>query len=142
MKFEFSAGGIVYKIENGKYHFCLIFNPYEKWTFPKGKIEKQEKPEITAAREVQEEIGLSEITIKKLLDKIDYWYKRDDETIHKYVYFYLMESVGDQKLKHQKEEIKDAQWFLPSDVIKKLGYPKEDENTFKLALKELKIKIK
>lgn len=142
MKFEFSAGGIVYKKEKRQYYFCLILNPYDKWTFPKGKIEKQEKPEAAAKREVQEEIGLEKIEVKKLLDKIDYWYKRDNETIHKYVYFYLMEARGKQELIHQESEIADAQWFLASDVIEKLGYPKEDENTFRLALKELNVKVK
>lgn len=110
MKFEFSAGGIVYKKEGGKFCFALILDPGKKWTFPKGKIEKKEKPEKAALRETEEELGVSDLKIMAPLGKIDYWFRQND-LIHKFVYFFLMQAPEKTYLKYQKAEILDAQWF-------------------------------
>lgn len=135
MKFEFSAGGIVYKKENNHLEFALILDSYNKWTFPKGKIEKKEKPEIAALREVSEELGIDkDLKIIELIDKIDYWYKKDGDLIHKFVYFYLMEAPADANLSYQKEEINDAQWIEAKEVLKILGYQKADLPLFKKTL--------
>ncbi|MFA6493334.1 MAG: NUDIX domain-containing protein [Patescibacteria group bacterium] len=139
MKFEFSAGGIVYKQENDEFLFALILDSYNKWTFPKGKIEKKEKPEMAALREVGEELGIEDkLKVIKLVDKIDYWFKKDGELIHKFVYFYLMEASKETNLSYQKEEINDAQWIGEKEVIKLLGYRKDDLPLFKKALATLK----
>lgn len=139
MKFEFSAGGIVYKQENDGFSFALILDSYNKWTFPKGKIEKKEKPEIAALREVSEELGIKEeLKAVELIDKIDYWFRKDGDLIHKFVYFYLMEAPKETNLSYQKEEINDAQWINPQEVIKILGYRKDDLPLFKKALTTLK----
>jgi len=136
MKFEFSAGGIVYRKNKGQVEIALILDPYDKWTFPKGKIEKGEKPEKAAVREVGEEIGILNLKPVKLLNKIDYWYKRDKITYHKFVYFFLLEAKKDANLKAQKEEIKDARWFKPNEALEEVGYEKDDipllEKTLKI----------
>ncbi|MCL5407267.1 MAG: NUDIX domain-containing protein [Patescibacteria group bacterium] len=125
MKFEFSAGGIVYKKEGEEIKFALICDSFDKWTFPKGKIEKKEKPEIAALREIEEEIGISNLKIIESLGKIDYWFRKDD-LIHKFVYFYLVEAPPEAVLKHQVEEISDAEWFDFNKAIEILGYKKDD----------------
>lgn len=137
MKFEFSAGGIVYCQKGKDYYFALILDSYGQWTFPKGKIEKGEKPEIAALREVEEETGLSNLRVVKLVKKIDYWFKKPD-LVHKFVYFYLMEASSNTELSHQKEEVKDAQWFRPNQAIKIIGYKKDDLPLLKEALAILK----
>ena len=45
LRFEFSAGGIIYRKNNGQFEFALILDSFGKWTIPKGHIEKKEKPE-------------------------------------------------------------------------------------------------
>lgn len=134
MKFEFSAGGVVFKRHKGKVYFALVLNPYKKWTFPKGRIEKPEKPEQTALREVSEELGVdTQLKIIELIEKIDYWYKEDNELIHKFVYFYLIAAPSNTNLNFQKEEVLDAQWFEFHSATEILGYPKDDLKILKKA---------
>lgn len=139
MKMEFSAGGLVYKKDNNDIQFALVLNHDQKWTFPKGHIEKGEKPEVTAAREVSEEIGATNLKVEMLLEKIDYWFVQDGEKIHKFVYFYLMQAPPDTRLAPQLEEIGAAQWFPPNETAKVMHY-KEDANLLKQAFSRLKIK--
>lgn len=122
---EFSAGGIVYKKDGPEIKFAIILNSYGEWTFPKGHIEKGEKPEEAATREIGEEIGLSNLKIINLIDKIDYWFKLKDILYHKFVYFYLMETAPDSKLEAQVSEITKAVWMSGEEAEKNLKY-KED----------------
>jgi len=140
MKFEFSAGGLVYKKQKTKIEFALILNHDQKWTFPKGHIEKGEKTEDAAKREVGEEIGVEILTIDVLLEKIDYWFVFKNEKIHKFVYFYLMKAPPTTKLNPQLDEVGDAQWFSPEKTMKVIHY-KEDVNLLKQAFKKLEITI-
>lgn len=137
---EFSAGGLVYKKDKNIIQFALVLNHDQKWTFPKGHIEKGEKPEAAAIREVSEEIGATNLKVEMLLEKIDYWFVQDGEKIHKFVYFYLMQAPLDTKLIPQLEEIGAAQWFEPNDAVKVMHY-KEDANLLNQAFSRLKIKI-
>ena len=125
-KVEFSAGGIVYRKKGGQVEIALILDPYKKWTFPKGRIEKNESPERAAVREVGEEIGISNLRPIRLVDKIDYWFRREGELYHKFVYFFLLEAPIEGKLKHQKEEILDVRWFKPEKSLEAVGYRKDD----------------
>ncbi|KKQ90863.1 MAG: NUDIX hydrolase [Berkelbacteria bacterium GW2011_GWA1_39_10] len=134
MRMEFSAGGLIYKKVDKHFQIVLVLDSFDKWTFPKGHIEKGEKPEIAAGREVAEEIGFENVRVVKLLDKISYWFKQDDDTIHKFVYFYLMEAPVNAVLTHQTAELKDARWFFPKDASKIVGYKKDNLPLLKKAL--------
>lgn len=141
MKLEFSAGGIIYKKIGNDFSFALILDSYDRWTFPKGHIEKDEKPESAATREASEEIGVKNIKVVKLLDKIDYWFKLHEETYHKYVYFFLIEAPSKARLRPQTTEIKDARWFSPQEAKEVLGYKKDSLPTLEKAFDELKIML-
>ena len=141
MKLEFSAGGIIFKNTAEGRQFALILDSYNKWTFPKGRIEKGEKPERAASREVGEELGLENLKIIKLLDKIDYWFRLKGELIHKYVYFYLMEAGPKTILKAQEEEVQEAKWFSPQEAMAILGYKKDSLKLLKSAFDELEVVI-
>lgn len=139
MRMEFSAGGIIYKKEGQRYQFALILDAYDKWTFPKGRIEKKESPTQAALREIEEEIGLKNLEFKADLGKIDYWFKNDQESIHKFVYFYLMKAPAKGQLKPETSEIKDARWFTPKKAKEILAYKKDSLAILKKALAVLKI---
>jgi len=141
MKFQFSAGGIIYQEKQGEFYFALILDSYGKWTFPKGHIEKNEKPALAAKREVTEEIGINKLIDIKLLDKIDYWFRLEGELIHKFVYFYLMKAPPKTVLKPEISEIKTARWFSPKEALKVLGYKKDSQKLLKKAFSELKIML-
>ncbi|AKM82802.1 TPA: NUDIX domain-containing protein [Candidatus Berkelbacteria bacterium] len=138
MKLEFSAGGIVYKKQGDDIYFAVILNHDKQWTFPKGHIEKGEKPEEAAIREVGEEIGIPNLQIENLLEKIDYWFVFKGDKIHKFVYFYLLEAPAEAELIPQLEEVGDAQWLKPTELLDSLKY-KEDFSITKKAFSLLKI---
>ncbi len=126
MKEEFSAGGVL--IKDGK--VLLIKNPSGVWTFPKGLVERGEKPEEAAVREVYEETGVKGNIVSEL-GEISYWYVREGEKIRKKVVYYLMNYIhGELK---PSWEVKDAEFFPLKEVEKLLKY-KGDKEIFRWAL--------
>lgn len=58
LKIQVSAGGVLFKKEEGEIKIALIKPKGKKaLTLPKGLVEKNEDPELTALREVKEETG-------------------------------------------------------------------------------------
>ena len=104
-----------------------------KWDLPKGKLEKGESPEIGAIREVEEECGLSNLTLKKLLDITYHTYTLDGKDILKRTYWFEMAHDGLQEPTPQtEEEITEAKWIEPND------YKKIIKNTFPSIIQVLK----
>ncbi len=129
MKEEFSAGGLL--IKEGR--VLLIKNPSDVWTFPKGLVEKGEKPEDTAIREVYEETGVKGRIVLEL-GRISYWYVREGEKIRKRVVYYLMEYLhGEPK---PSWEVKDAKFFTIEEAKRLLKY-KGDKEIFRRALEAI-----
>ncbi len=128
MKFEFSAGGVVYKkTPKGNYKIALIKDPFDKWTFPKGLIEKEEKPLEAAERECKEELGLSSLEFLEKLAEEEFFYRwppksKKPELRKKKVYYFLFRAPSNSRLKPQLKEIKTAKWFDLNKVINLLGY--------------------
>lgn len=124
MKFEFSAGGVIVRKKKSLWEVLLIEDMNKSWTFPKGMIEKGEKPAEAAKREVLEEVGLKELTLLKELKGIEYFYKKNG-LIKKKVYYFLFQYDGAISPKPQKEEgITDAKWMPIAKAHDMIGYPK------------------
>jgi 8-oxo-dGTP pyrophosphatase MutT (NUDIX family) len=119
---EFSSGGIVMKLRNSKIRVLLIKDPYGRWTWPKGKIDKGESSFGAAKREVREETGLKNIQIINRVGQTNYFYKRKEKLIYKTVYLYLFKFVGKEALSIQKAEIDDGRWFSKEEALSKVGY--------------------
>jgi 8-oxo-dGTP diphosphatase len=137
MKFQFSAGGVVYKKENNKV-FILVaqHSGHHGWVFPKGLIGDHvegEDKEATALREVKEETG-ADAKIIKTLNPITYWFVFEKEKIRKTVYYFLMEFIGGDTTKHD-HEMEAVEWLQKEEVEKRLTY-KSDQKVWQEA-KEL-----
>src|SRR3954469_19403389 len=106
MKFEFSAGGVVLRENNGKKEILLAqHSQHHGWVFPKGLIGdtvKGEKKEATALREVEEETGVKG-EILKPLTPVTYWYVWEGDKRKKTVYYFLMKFVSGDITKHDNE---------------------------------------
>ncbi len=107
---------------------CLIATKGGKrWQLPKGKRERGETLEQTAAREVAEETGLVG-TVGALLEKIDLWYTWDEEGTrvrhHKLVYFYLLRYERGNTEDHDNE-VHEARWFDGEEASSRLTFPNE-----------------
>ncbi len=126
MKFEFSAGGIVFKKEQGKILILLCqHSQHHGWVFPKGFIGdkdefKGQSKEETALREVKEETGIIG-KILKPLDPSTYWYEMDGIKRKKTVYFFLMEFVSGD-IKNHDWEMENVEWLEIDSIKDKLTY--------------------
>lgn len=107
---ETSAGGVVFRVEDGKIVFLLIRDSYQNWGFPKGHLEQGELPEAAALREVGEETGVSELTIRGSIDAIDWYFRFRGQLVHKYCHFFLMETTETSTSPQRAEGITACRW--------------------------------
>lgn len=136
MKFEFSAGGVVYKKDAGKIVILVAkHSQHHGWIFPKGLIgdhKKGESKEATALREVEEETGITAEIIKDLTP-VTYWYVFEGEKIKKTVYYFLMQYVSGDTDKHDFE-MENVEWLSEEYIEERLTY-KADKQVWKEAQK-------
>ncbi|GIW61152.1 MAG: hydrolase [Patescibacteria group bacterium] len=124
MKFEFSAGGVVFRKKPsailGKMAIEVLLGQHSQhrgWVFPKGligDIKKGELKEETAIREVKEETGITARILKELTP-IEYWYEWQGEKRKKKVYYFLMEYVSGDTKDHDFE-MANVEW-VPIDKV-------------------------
>jgi 8-oxo-dGTP pyrophosphatase MutT (NUDIX family) len=107
---ETSAGGVVFRVDGGQPLFLLIRDSYKNWGFPKGHIEQGEQPEQAAVREVSEETGLSGLTLRGAIDKIDWYFRFRGQLIHKVCHFYLIETAESATSPQRTEGITACRW--------------------------------
>lgn len=104
-----------------------------EWVFPKGHLERGERPEDAAVREVREETGL-EIALLGHLGLTEYTFRRKSRTHHKVVDWFLgLRLSGEIHL-----EPWFAEWRLDTaaDASTRLTHP-EDRETLARALSTL-----
>ncbi|WMN07273.1 NUDIX domain-containing protein [Marivirga arenosa] len=93
-----AAGGIVTK--KNKYLFIYRL---KKWDLPKGKLEKKEKVNVAAVREVEEECNVK-VELGPKVCKTWHTYTRNGKNHLKKTSWYHMTLKADDKMKPQKEE--------------------------------------
>lgn len=86
-----------------------------KWDLPKGKLDEGENLEACAVREVEEETGLSNIELKKLIITTYHTYEQNGEQILKESFWYLMKTKSGQHMVPQlDEDIEKCEWVKPN----------------------------
>lgn len=111
-----AAGGLVL---NEKKQILMIHRR-GKWDLPKGKLDKGEKLEDCAVREVEEETGLQKVKLLSPLLITWHTYHEGARFILKESHWYNMKVSGEQKLVPQTEEdIHAIKWVTP-EVAEKL----------------------
>ncbi len=108
---ERSAGGVVYRVVEGKPLFLLIRDSYRNWGFPKGHLEAGEAPEQAAVREVGEETGLCALSLRGEIDTIDWYFRFRGRLVHKVCHFYLMETEESDTSPQRAEGITACRWI-------------------------------
>jgi len=110
IKVEISAGGIVFKRTPKGVRIAFIMDPFNKWAFAKGHVEKEESIVDAAVRETREEMGLRKLRVVEPLGTIDFWFRdryraeTKGVLVHKYVHYYLMQTPAGAYGKPQKTE--------------------------------------
>lgn len=114
-KFEIikAAGGLVL---NENKELLFIFRR-GKWDLPKGKLDVGETLEQCALREVEEETGLKNISLKNNLLTTYHTYDENGKHILKESTWYEMHVKGNQKLIPQTvEDIHEAKWVKKENL--------------------------
>jgi 8-oxo-dGTP pyrophosphatase MutT (NUDIX family) len=119
---ETSAGGVVFRIQEGAPRFLLIRDSYANWGFPKGHVERGESTEDAALREVREETGLHELSSCGLIDTIDWYFRFRGRLIHKSCHFYLMETTESDTAPQRAEGITACQWVTYGEAHEAVSY--------------------
>jgi 8-oxo-dGTP diphosphatase len=119
---------VVLRLAGKKPEFLLI-KAKGRWLFPKGNIEKGETPEKAALREISEETGLPQpsLRIVKALPSIEYIFRWQGKLVFKTVYNFLVEARGNPKLNPQLSELEEAAWFDAQSARKALSFKNSQE---------------
>jgi len=114
-----AAGGLVRNLSN---EYLFIFR-YRRWDLPKGLLEKGEKGEDTAIREVEEETGVNHLKIENLIDTTYHFFEKNDVFYIKETQWFHMFTDFNGALKPQfNEYIYKVKWFNREE-IKNTVYP-------------------
>jgi len=118
-----AAGG---KVTNNEGKTLFIFR-LGKWDLPKGKFQKKESVEQAAIREVEEECGISQLTILNHIKDTYHIYELNNKLVLKQSIWYEMKTTDSAKLVPQTEEnITDARWMTTKEIeniVLKNTYP-------------------
>ncbi|RDV16649.1 NUDIX domain-containing protein [Pontibacter diazotrophicus] len=110
-----AAGGLVLK--DGK---ILMIYRLGVWDLPKGKLNKKEKVQDGALREVEEECNIQVEVVDKL-PKTWHSYAFKGKKILKKTNWYVMSCSDDSLMKPQAEEfIEEVRWMTPEEVVEVL----------------------
>ena len=121
-KYIIAAGGIV-ENEKGK---ILLMKRLGKWDLPKGKLDKGESIEECALREIEEETGAADLSVKSSFAETYHTYYRNEKWIIKHTHWYIVNCEDGSKLSPQEDEdIEQVAWvdFDTIDVLKIDTYP-------------------
>ncbi len=132
MRRELSAGGVAARQERGQWLVALLMTEHKRgkvWILPKGHVEqdKQEKIADAAKREVEEEAGIKDLSVKDQLGITRFVFQAEETLVKKTVHYFLM-VTGQKTLVPQAEEgMIDAGWFPIDVAIKMLEYDTDQD---------------
>lgn len=119
---ETSAGGVVYRVQDGEPLFLLIRDSYRNWGFPKGHLENEEKPAAAALREVQEETGLDGLALDGEIETIDWFFRFRGRLVHKVCHFFLMHTNSVRTKPQRDEGITACRWARFDEAQRLVSY--------------------
>jgi 8-oxo-dGTP pyrophosphatase MutT (NUDIX family) len=90
---EVSAGAVIFRREDGIVKYLLLHYTSGHWDYVKGHMEAGEDELTTVKRECNEETGITDLQfIPGFHHEMHFFFRRNNETISKKVYFYLAET--------------------------------------------------
>ena len=108
-----AAGGIV---QNDNKELLFIYR-LDKWDLPKGKVEKGEDLENCAVREVEEETGVTNLTVRNKIGETYHTYNAFGKHFLKTTHWYYMTCSSEQSLVPQTEEdIAAIKWVKTKNI--------------------------
>ena len=130
MEKEFSAGAVIFRKEQERVLFLLVYsNRNKEWGFPKGHIEPGEKEKEAALREIKEETGISDLEfVDGFRKELIYQAKSNrgpssGSMIEKHSVYFLCETKTKDILV-DADEITDHKWLGLAEAEKLLPFAK------------------
>lgn len=104
---------------------------------PKGHVELQagERVSEAAKREVQEEAGLTDLSVKDQLGVTRYAFQAEGALIRKTVHYFLMTTQQKKLTPQQEEHFLDAKWVPIDEAMRLLAYETDQETVSRAAAK-------
>lgn len=108
-----ACGGVV---QNEQKELLFIYRR-NKWDLPKGKLEKGETEADCAEREIEEETGVKDLTLKKKIGETYHTYNDYGKHFIKTTHWFYFTSNSTQDLVPQTEEdITEIKWVHTKDI--------------------------
>ena len=121
---EPTSGGLVFRMtpDEKDIELLLIQDSKERWTIPKGHIEPGETAKVTARREIEEETGLSNISVLTWLGKIHFKYRRADKLVLMTTQVYLVQALDNHETPTPEKWMKGIKWFSFTEALEAIEY--------------------
>ncbi len=120
MLHEKSCGAVVFH-KNDEVKYLLLRYEAGHWDFVKGNVEINESEIDTVLRELKEETGIiATQTLDGFRERIQYFYRRQGETIQKEVVFYILQA-NTEKVELSFEHVGFA-WLDYQHALEKLTF--------------------
>lgn len=129
---ELSAGGVVVRQDQGEWYVALLKTEHKRgqvWVLPKGHVELKsgERVSDAARREVQEEAGVRDLSVKNQLGVTRFKFQAENALVYKTVHYFLMVTQQKQLQPQVEEGLLEAAWFPIEEAITNLEYDTDQD---------------
>lgn len=119
---EATAGGVIYRLREGRLEILLVADHFGRWTIPKGHIEPGETAQQAAIRESGEEAGMHELEPTCWLGKIHFRYCRENILVLMSTQIYLFRALGNTDDIAKEDWMKGIKWFDFEAALRVIAY--------------------
>lgn len=121
---ELKVGGVVFRKDARGYYFALVHDVFGYWTLAKGSIEGAEAPKEGVRRELEEELGISNMEVGEKLGTNEY-VAHDPEKgpVRRRVEYFLVETTDEKLTLGPSGGLTKAAWFSLDDLANIKTYP-------------------
>ncbi len=118
---EKSCGVIIFRKQNSENFYLILHYPGGHFDFPKGHVEANEEEMETAARELEEETGITDVQfIPGYREEMSYKYFRSGKPSNKQVVYFLAETKTEKiTISHEHT---GSIWLPYDEAMKKLTF--------------------
>lgn len=132
VRHEISAGGVVVRQEKGKWLVVMLKTEHKRgevWVLPKGHVEPHAGETVAdaARREVEEEAGISDLSVKGQLGVTRFAFQAENALVKKKVHYFLMTTQQVRLTPQAEEGLIDAAWEPIDRAIELLAYDTDQE---------------